>query len=419
MLRDAGASSLLSHECILSVIVQMSSKSSSHPNCSFADSASSVLSGVMVSLTPVYQQKVQRPFELSEPVELKNVTHMFSVLNEVLSKAQGFARSLAFQQTKGTSSTSWYTKSSSKPQKEAWTWEGKDSQKWPRGSSKRAQGVPSHPADRENPCEHGLQWKDIGADMDESFLYPGQSSDPPCPVVHQQAMSKEDQQKYMQWIEKILDIDRRTSKDERLYCGYCDMNNHPTFTCKHFYKHRKEAAPHRCTLCSGLHAPFRCPRAQCNGGCGKPNWARIEYKLAKQEARAPDLRWGQDPAQPPTPPTEAQSQEAQLQQGPAAEQQPMCATTAMTHGIPNGPASSWQSAACPSIHKHRPWISPEGPRGSDSSKSRLLSCSESLEPRHHGASSHSRTNGVVLATCLDNGESRQSKLLEQWSSTSR
>ena len=60
MLRQVGASSLVSHECVLSVIVQLSNKSSSHPGCAFAESSSSVLSGVMVSLTPVYQQKVPR-----------------------------------------------------------------------------------------------------------------------------------------------------------------------------------------------------------------------------------------------------------------------------------------------------------------------------------------------------------------------
>ena len=58
------------------------------------------------------------------------------------------------------------------------------------------------------PCEQGLRWKDIGdANMEESFLYPRKSNDPPCPVPKQQAMSKEDQQKYTQWIENILDID--------------------------------------------------------------------------------------------------------------------------------------------------------------------------------------------------------------------
>ena len=53
-----------------------------------------------------------------------------------------------------------------------------------------------------------MRWKDIGdANMEESFLYPGKSTDPPCPVPKQQAMSKEAQQKYMHWIETILDID--------------------------------------------------------------------------------------------------------------------------------------------------------------------------------------------------------------------
>ena len=32
----------------------------------------------------------------------------------------------------------------------------------------------------------------------------------------------------------------------------------------------------------------------------------------------------------------------------------MCAATAMMRGIPSGAASSWQGAACPSIHEHPP-----------------------------------------------------------------
>ena len=71
-----------------------------------------------------------------------------------------------------------------------------------------------------------------------------------------------------------------------------------------------------------------------------------------QEARQPDLRRGQDPAQPPT---ESPSQEAQQHQDPTADQQPMRAATAMMHGIPRGAASSWQGAACPPLHEHRPW----------------------------------------------------------------
>ena len=46
---------------------------------------------------------------------------------------------------------SWYSKSGSKTHQDAWTWEGKDSQKWSaKGTSKRAQSVPANPADRQS-----------------------------------------------------------------------------------------------------------------------------------------------------------------------------------------------------------------------------------------------------------------------------
>ena len=93
----------------------------------------------------------------------------------------------------------------------------------------RAQSVPSSPPKREKPYEEPLPWRDIGeANLDESHLYANRASDPECPVVQKQAMDKADQQKYMVWIEQVLDLDRRTTKDDRLYCGYCDMNNHPS-----------------------------------------------------------------------------------------------------------------------------------------------------------------------------------------------
>ena len=85
--------------------------------------------------------------------------------------------------------------------------------------------------------------------------------------------------------------------------------------------------------------------------------------------------------------------------------------------------SKWSSqflAIC-SLPFH-PWASSMGTSrngsGSYSSKSRLLSSSESLEPWHHGTNSHSRTNGVVLATCLNYAESRESKLPSKRSSAS-
>ena len=49
----------------------------------------------------------------------------------------------------------WYSKSASKTDKDAWTWDGKDTHKWSttRGASKRNQSVPANPADRTNPKE--------------------------------------------------------------------------------------------------------------------------------------------------------------------------------------------------------------------------------------------------------------------------
>ena len=204
MLRDVGASSLLCHECVLSVIAQLSNKSSSHPACASAESASSVLSGVMVSLTPVFQPKVPRLTALSEYAEFEDADQMVTELNKILSKPEGFpsipdtrkeckilrlpadqrdhqyvicpeheCECLVYQadQTKSTIEVlqldqdpfweprvkefhAWYTKSGSKTQKDA--------------SSKHAQSVPANPADRQNPKEEGLRWKDIG----EAFRCP-------------------------------------------------------------------------------------------------------------------------------------------------------------------------------------------------------------------------------------------------------
>ena len=69
LLRQAGASSLLCEECTLSVIAQLSYKSASHPNCAFADSASTVMSGVMVSLTPCIKSTVDCTIAFHECAE--------------------------------------------------------------------------------------------------------------------------------------------------------------------------------------------------------------------------------------------------------------------------------------------------------------------------------------------------------------
>ena len=181
-----------------------------------------------------------------------------------------------------------------KTDKDAWTWEGKDTHKWSttRGASKRNQSVPANPADRPHPETPAVPWRDIGdLNMDPRYLYPDHPADEESSVPKNDYLSKENQQSYTQWIEKILDLDRRTSKDPRLYCGYCDVNNHPRFARKRTYKHQKPNEKHRCTLCTAFHPPLLCSRAQINGGSGKPNWSRIEDKRAKQESREPDLRW--------------------------------------------------------------------------------------------------------------------------------
>ena len=265
-LRQVGASSLLCQECILSVIAQLSNKSSSHPNCAFAESASTVMSGVMVSLTPCLKSSVDRPIELKEHAEFKDVQDMIQKLNRILSIPQGFpqipaprkeCQAMEFPPDKrndqyvmcpeqeceslvyhGDQSRSmidllglgqnpfwddrvkafygWYSKPASKTGQDAWTWEGKDNQKWSttRGASKRNQSVPANPADRTDPNEKGLRWKDIGdLNKDVDYLYPGKETDPECPVPKNEYLRREDQQLYMQWIEQILDLDRRTSKD--------------------------------------------------------------------------------------------------------------------------------------------------------------------------------------------------------------
>ena len=194
LLRQAGASSLLCQECTLSVIAQLSNKSASHPNCVFADSASAVMSGVMVSPTPLFKSNVDRPIAFHEYAELNDVNDMIQKLNVILSIPKGFpqspaprkeCRSMTFPPDKrngqyvmcpeqdceclvyyGDQSRSmidvlglgqdpfwddrvkdfygWYSKSASKTGQDAWTWEGKDTHKWPttRGASKRNQSQP-------------------------------------------------------------------------------------------------------------------------------------------------------------------------------------------------------------------------------------------------------------------------------------
>ena len=77
-LRQVGASALLCQECTLVVIAQLSKKSTNHPNCAFADSASTVMSGAMISLTPCIASTVDRQVELHEYAEFESMQMTWS-----------------------------------------------------------------------------------------------------------------------------------------------------------------------------------------------------------------------------------------------------------------------------------------------------------------------------------------------------
>ena len=227
LLRQAGASSLLCQECILSDIAQWSNKSSSHPDCAFADSASTVMSGMMVSLTPVFKATVPRQVALSEYAEFKDPDDIVQQLNDILSRPDSFQGSLRQGQIARFSISKRRTgminmmcpeqeceslvyhadqsrsmikflvcikilsgKLESKPSMDGTPspaprltgMRGHGEAKTVKSglpprvlpSELRATSVPANPADRQNPNEEGLRWKDLGEiNLYESYLRPG------------------------------------------------------------------------------------------------------------------------------------------------------------------------------------------------------------------------------------------------------
>ena len=77
-------------ECTLLVRIQLSKKSASHPQCAFADSASTVMRGAMVSLTPCIARTCDRECDLQEYAEFQGVEDMIAKLNGVLAESEGF-----------------------------------------------------------------------------------------------------------------------------------------------------------------------------------------------------------------------------------------------------------------------------------------------------------------------------------------
>ena len=138
-----------------------------------------------------------------------------------------------------------------------------------------------------NPVEEALPWRDLGeAKLDPEWLFP-EPNESKCSINrHYNRHSTDAAAEYVNWIqERIPNIDR---KDARVCCPYCDMKNHPRWTCHHIDKHRDQSASHSCTLCIGDHPAFLYPIAKCNNGVATPNWAQREKKQAKDDNRKPD-----------------------------------------------------------------------------------------------------------------------------------
>ena len=127
-----------------------------------------------------------------------------------------------------------------------------------------------------------------------------------------------------------------------MYCAYCDMNNHPRFSCKHVLKHPKPHGRHHCTLRAGHPPPFLRSPALFHGGAGPPPWYKFVYMLAKHVGREPVFRWGDAVALVVVVPP------SQGSQCPGEDPQPQCAAAAMMHGPSRGASSSWQGG-CPTI----------------------------------------------------------------------
>ena len=77
------ASALLCKECTLLVRIQLSRKNVNHPICAFADSASTVMCGAMISLTPCIAPTCERECDLHEHAEFKSVEDMIDKLNDI------------------------------------------------------------------------------------------------------------------------------------------------------------------------------------------------------------------------------------------------------------------------------------------------------------------------------------------------
>ena len=83
---DHHAYAILAHECVFSVIIQMSNKNPKHVNGANADCASTVVSGMLVCLTPFYKARNLRPVMLTETFDFDSVDQMIENIKSKLVK---------------------------------------------------------------------------------------------------------------------------------------------------------------------------------------------------------------------------------------------------------------------------------------------------------------------------------------------
>ena len=260
-LRQTGASPLLCKETTLLVRIQLSNKSQSHAACAFADCASTVMCGAMISLTPCIAPKISRDCDLDASMSFRDETDMIQQFNAILAATHGFPQIppprkdchiyyakpaerhkqmvicpeqdcewVAYMHDVDTSMVEvlqiheeqpwigrvqdfkeWQQQKGSKSSSKAWTWEGSSSEKWSKGSSKRGQSVPVDISQRTDPEEKGLNWYTLDPiDTSLDYLFP--QSDIPCPVEKSHQLPPEQQEIYIKWIRESLSLLRSIAK---------------------------------------------------------------------------------------------------------------------------------------------------------------------------------------------------------------
>ena len=100
--------------------------------------------------------------------------------------------------------------------------------------------------------------------LDPDYLFPETESEK-CPLDKNTSKhTGAENDAYVRWILRLYP--RLHVRDERVYCPYCDMKNHPSWTRRYLDRH-----------CSG-----------CNGGPRNPNWAIYDKKQAGDQNREPN-----------------------------------------------------------------------------------------------------------------------------------